>query len=192
MDGDGTDIIMSDKPKQNIVQAVKDYGRKLFGFIRGRVNTDEDAEDILQDVWYQFSNTAATQTIEQVSGWLFAVARNKITDRYRKKQPELIDDLSYEDEDGELHFTDILLTDINNPETEHIKNIFWEELFTALDELPENQRMVFIQNELEDKTLQQIADDSGENLKTIISRKRYAVLHLRKRLQHLYNDLINY
>ena len=192
MDGDGTDIIMSDKPKQNIVQAVKDYGRKLFGFIRGRVNTDEDAEDILQDVWYQFSNTAATQTIEQVSGWLFAVARNKITDRYRKKQPELIDDLSYEDEDGELHFTDILLTDINNPETEHIKNIFWEELFTALDELPENQRMVFIQNELEDKTLQQIADNSGENLKTIISRKRYAVLHLRKRLQHLYNDLINY
>ena len=192
MDGDGTDIIMSDKPKQNIVQAVKDYGRKLFGFIRGRVNTDEDAEDILQDVWYQFSNTAATQTIEQVSGWLFAVARNKITDRYRKKQPELIDDLSYEDEDGELHFTDILLTDINNPETEHIKNIFWEELFTALDELPENQRMVFIQNELEDKTLQQIADDSGENLKTIISRKRYAVLHLRKRLQHLYNDLLNY
>ena len=192
MDGDGTDIIMSDKPKQNIVQAVKDYGRKLFGFIRGRVNTDEDAEDILQDVWYQFSNTAATQTIEQVSGWLFAVARNKITDRYRKKQPELIDDLSYEDEDGELHFTDILLTDINNPETEHIKNIFWEELFTALDELPENQRMAFIQNELEDKTLQQIADDSGENLKTIISRKRYAVLHLRKRLQHLYNDLINY
>ena len=192
MDGDGTDIIMSDKPKQNIVQAVKDYGRKLFGFIRGRVNTDEDAEDILQDVWYQFSNTAATQTIEQVSGWLFAVARNKITDRYRKKQPELIDDLSYEDEDGELRFTDILLTDINNPETEHIKNIFWEELFTALDELPENQRMVFIQNELEDKTLQQIADDSGENLKTIISRKRYAVLHLRKRLQHLYNDLISY
>ena len=192
MDGDGTDIIMSDKPKQNIVQAVKDYGRKLFGFIRGRVNTDEDAEDILQDVWYQFSNTAATQTIEQVSGWLFAVARNKITDRYRKKQPELIDDLSYEDEDGELRFTDILLTDINNPETEHIKNIFWEELFTALDELPENQRTVFIQNELEDKTLQQIADDSGENLKTIISRKRYAVLHLRKRLQHLYNDLINY
>ena len=192
MDEDGIDIIMADKPKQNIVQVVKDYGRKLFGFIRGRVNTDEDAEDILQDVWYQFSNTAATQTIEQVSGWLFAVARNKITDRYRKKQPELIDDLSYEDEDGELHFTDILLTDINNPETEHIKNIFWEELFTALDELPENQRMVFIQNELEDKTLQQIADDSGENLKTIISRKRYAVLHLRKRLQHLYNDLINY
>jgi RNA polymerase sigma factor (sigma-70 family) len=192
MDGDGTDIIMSDKPKQNIVQAVKDYGRKLFGFIRGRVNTDEDAEDILQDVWYQFSNTAATQTIEQVSGWLFAVARNKITDRYRKKQPELIDDLSYEDEDGELHFTDILLTDINNPETEHIKNIFWEELFTALDELPENQRTVFVQNELEDKTLQQIADESGENLKTIISRKRYAVLHLRKRLQHLYNDLLNY
>lgn len=184
--------IMADKPKQNIVQAVRDYGKKLFGFIRGKVNTDEDAEDILQDVWYQFSNTSTTETIEQVSGWLFAVAKNKITDRYRKKQPELIDDFSYEDEDGELHFTDILLTDSSNPETEHIRNIFWEELFTALEELPENQRTVFVQNELEDKTLQQIADENGENLKTIISRKRYAVQHLRKRLQHLYNDLINY
>jgi RNA polymerase sigma factor (sigma-70 family) len=192
MDDEPAQTIMADKPKQNIVQAVRDYGRKLFGFIRGRVNTDEDAEDILQDVWYQFSNTSATETIEQVSGWLFAVARNKITDRYRKKQPELIDNISYEDEDGELHFTDILLTDSNNPETEHIKNIFWEELFTALDELPDNQRNVFVQNELEDKTLQEIADESGENLKTIISRKRYAVQHLRKRLQHLYNDLINY
>jgi len=190
MDEEGSHITMTDKPKQNIVQAVKDYGRKLFGFIRGKVNTDEDAEDILQDVWYQLSNTS--ETIEQISGWLFAVARNKITDRYRKKQPELLDDLSYEDEDGELHFTEILLTDSNNPETEHIRNIFWEELFTALEELPENQRIVFVQNELEDKTLQQIADETGENLKTIISRKRYAVQHLRKRLQHLYNDLLNY
>lgn len=192
MDDELPYIAMSDKPKQNIVQAVRDYSKKLFGFIRGKVNTDEDAEDILQDVWYQFSNTSTTETIEQVSGWLFAVARNKITDRYRKKQPELLDDYSYEDEDGELHFTDILLTDSNNPETEHLRNIFWEELFIALDELPENQRNVFVQNELEDKTLQQIADENGENLKTIISRKRYAVQHLRKRLQHLYNDLINY
>ena len=192
MDDEPSYTIMADKPKQNVVQAVRDYGRKLFGFIRGRVNTDEDAEDILQDVWYQFSNTSATETIEQVSGWLFAVARNKITDRYRKKQPELIDDISYEDEDGELHFTDILLTDSNNPETEHIRNIFWEELFMALDELPENQRNVFVQNELEDKTLQEIADASGDNLKTIISRKRYALQHLRNRLQYLYDDLINY
>jgi DNA-directed RNA polymerase specialized sigma24 family protein len=115
MDDEPAHTIMADKPKQNVVQAVRDYGRKLFGFIRGRVNTDEDAEDILQDVWYQFSNTSATETIEQVSGWLFAVARNKITDRYRKKQPELLDDISYEDEEGELHFTDILLTDSNNP-----------------------------------------------------------------------------
>lgn len=189
---DGTHINMADKPKQNIVQAVKDYGKKLFGFIRGRVNTDEDAEDILQDVWYQFSNISATETIEQVSGWLFAVARNKITDRYRKKQPELIDDLAYEGEDGEFYFTDILLADDDNPETQHLKSIFWEELFNALEELPENQRNVFVQNELEDKTLQQIADEQKENIKTIISRKRYAVQHLRKRLQHLYNDLINY
>jgi len=192
MQDEASHTTMAGKPKQNIVQAVKDYSKKLFGFIRGRVNTDEDAEDILQDVWYQFSNTSATETIEQVSAWLFKVARNKITDKYRRKQPELIDDYAYEDEEGELHFTDILLTDSNNAETEHLKNIFWEALFAALDELPENQRYVYVQNELEDKTLQEIADETGESIKTIISRKRYAVQHLRKRLQHLYDDLINY
>jgi RNA polymerase sigma factor (sigma-70 family) len=183
---------MADKPGQHIIQTVKDYSKRLFGFIRGKVKTDEDAEDILQDVWYQFSNTSATETIEQVSGWLFAVARNKITDKYRKRKPDLIEDSGHEDEDGELHFNELLFADDNNPETEHIKTMFWEALFHALDELPENQRKVFTENELEDKTLQQIADESGENLKTIISRKRYAVQHLRKRLSYLYNDLLNY
>ncbi|MCH5715130.1 RNA polymerase sigma factor [Niabella hibiscisoli] len=83
---DGIAIMAEDK-KQNIVDTVRNYSKRLFGFIRGKVNTDADAEDILQDVWYQFTNTSTTQTIEEVSGWLFAVARNKITDRYRKRSP---------------------------------------------------------------------------------------------------------
>ncbi|MGC4035631.1 MAG: RNA polymerase sigma factor [Chitinophagaceae bacterium] len=178
--------------RQNIIQAIQDYGRQLFGFIRSRVKTNEDAEDILQDVWYQFSNQPEREAIESVSGWLYRVARNKITDRYRKKKNESLEDYSFYSEDGDLNFKEILLADNNNPETEHLRQLFWEELFAALDELPENQRRVFIQNELEDLTLQEIADKEGEKLKTIISRKRYAVLHLRKRLESLYNDIINY
>lgn len=189
--GDGLAIMAEDK-KQNIVDTVKNYSKRLFGFIRGKVNTDADAEDILQDVWYQFTNVSATQTIEEVSGWLFAVARNKITDRYRKKKPDLLEDYQYEGEDGELYFRDMLLAIKENPELEDFKDLFWEELFEALGELPEAQREVFVLNELEDMTLQEIADRSNENIKTIISRKRYAVLHLRKRLQYLYDELINY
>ena len=179
--------------RQNIIQAIQDYGRQLFGFIRSRVKTNEDAEDILQDVWYQLSNQPEAEAIESVSGWLYRVARNKITDRYRKKKNESLEDYSFYNEDGDLNFKEILLADnSNNPETEHLRQLFWEELFSALDELPENQRRVFIQNELEDVTLQEIADKEGEKLKTVISRKRYAVLHLRKRLETLYNDIINY
>ena len=183
--------IMAEIKTQNILQAVKDYSNRLFSFIRSKVGTDEDAEDILQDVWYQFSNVSATESIEQVSGWLFAVARNRITDKYRRQQPALLDDFSYEDEEGQFHIQEILLADESDPATTQLKELFWEKLLEALDELPDNQRQAYVWNELEDMTLQQIAGKSGENLKTIISRKRYAVQHLRKRLQYLYNELIN-
>ncbi len=183
---------MADKPRQNIVQAVKDYGNRLYGFIRGKVNTDEDAEDILQDVWYQLSNAVNADEIEQMSGWLFTVARNKITDKYRKQTTYSLEDQGFEDEDGEFNFGEILLIEDTNPETVYLKELFWKELFTALDELPENQKKVFVWNELEDMTLQQIADKTGENLKTIISRKGYAVKHLRKRLETIYNEILNY
>ncbi len=178
--------------KQNIIQTIKEFSQQLFGFIRSRVSTDEDAEDILQDVWYQFSNQPELDAIESVSGWLYRVARNKITDNFRRKKNELLEDYAYEDEDGSLYLPDLLLEDFNTPETEHLRNLFWKELFAALEELPEKQRQVFIWNELEDMTLQEIADAEEENLKTIISRKRYAVLHLRKRLENIYNDIINY
>ena len=185
-------ILMAGAQNQQIVTAVKSYGKRLFGFIRNKVKSDEDAEDILQDVWYQLSNVVNLDEIEQVSGWLFRVARNKITDSYRKKSTESIEDLGYEDEDGEWNLKEILLADTTNHETEQLREMFWEELFIALDELPENQRQVFIWNELEDMTLQEIADKTGENLKTIISRKGYAVKLLRKRLESLNNEFLNF
>ncbi len=177
---------------QNIVGTVKQYGKRLFTFIRGRVKTNEDAEDILQDVWYQLSNAANLTEIDQMSGWLFQVARNKIVDRSRKKTTDLLEDLSVQSNDGEFNLANILLADDNNPEDEYIKNFFWQELFSALEELPQKQKQVFIMNELEDKTLKQIANETGENLKTIISRKGYAVKHLRKSLENIYNELLNY
>ena len=183
---------MAVSPHQNVVQAVKDYGKRLFGFVRGRVKTDEDAEDIMQDVWYQLSNVIDTTQIEQLSAWLYKVARNKITDKYRKRTTESLDDMTYEDQEGMFNISEILFADVNTPETEHLKEIFWEELFDALDELPENQRQVFVWNELEDMTFQQIADRTGENIKTLISRKGYAVKHLRKRLETLYNEYTNF
>jgi RNA polymerase sigma factor (sigma-70 family) len=177
--------------EQRVIQAVRTYGKQLFSFIRGRVPTDEDAEDILQDVWYQLSNQPEVEAIESVSGWLFRVARNRITDLFRKKKPEALEDFGYENEEGEWLLKEILLADDFNPEAEDIRQIFWEELMAALEELPEKQREVFILNELEDRTLQEIADSKGENLKTIISRKGYAVKHLRSRLENLYQELFD-
>jgi RNA polymerase sigma factor (sigma-70 family) len=181
---------MLELPGQKLIKTVKEYGNRLFRFVRGRVKTNEDAEDILQDIWYQLSNVVNIDEIEQMSGWLFQVARNKITDKYRKKTTQSLEELTYQDEDGELNFLELFLENNFNPETEFLRDIFWEELMLALEELPENQKTVFVLNELEDITLQQIADQTGENLKTIISRKAYATKFLRKRLENLYNEII--
>ena len=178
--------------KQNIIQTIKDYGNQLFGFIRSRVDIDEDAEDILQDVWYQLSVLQQSEAIESISGWLYRVAKNKIIDRSRKKQALSLDDFAFEEDGESFYMSEILLNDKHKPETEHLRQLFWKELFAALKELPEKQRTVFVLNELEDMTLQQIADKDGENLKTIISRKRYAVQHLRNRLENLNKEIFNY
>ena len=177
---------------KNIVKAVSDYGKVLFNFIRRKVPTEADAEDILQDVWCQLSNIDDKDEILQLRGWLFKVARNKIIDKGRKKAEQLIDDLVDEGEEDGINFADILLPDDNDPESVYLRELFWDELFAALDELPEKQKQVFVWNELEDKTLQQIADESGEKLKTIISRKGYAVKYLRSRLQTLYDEFLDY
>jgi RNA polymerase sigma factor (sigma-70 family) len=175
-------------PQQGIKQAVQDYRKRLFGFIRSRVKNDEDAEDILQDVWYQLISIINTEPVEQLSSWLFRVSRNRIADKNRKKSTLSLDEMVYEDEDGELVFPGSFMAGNGNPETEFDRTRFREALFKALNELPEKQREVFVLNELEDLTLQQIADKTGESIKTIISRKRYAVAHLRGRLQKLYEN----
>lgn len=180
---------MAEKQESNINSVVRAYSNRLFGFIRNRVPNNADAEDILQEVWYQLSKVVEIDSIDQISGWLFRVARNRITDNYRKKKEDSLDAIGYEEEDSGS-FADSLLGEIPSPEDEELRQLFWEELFSALDELPENQKQVFVWNELEDQTFQEIADRTGENIKTLISRKRYAVQHLRNRLEELY-QLVN-
>lgn len=185
-----TTASMSDERHFSITETVQQFGKKLFGFVRGKVKTTEEAEDILQDVWYQFSRLSNLDELENVSAWLYRVAQNRVTDNYRKKKTDNLEDYTYENDENEISFKEILLLDENaSPELALFKEEFWNELMQALDELPENQKEVFLLNEIEDFTLQEIADQKGENLKTIISRKGYAVKHLRKRLQHLYNEL---
>ncbi len=176
--------------KNTVSQTINMMRKQLFAFIKNKVNIVEDAEDILQEVWYQFSNFSNIDELDNASAWLYAVSRNKIIDFYRKKKTDNLEDYTYENEEGDFSIKDaLLIDDSNNPELAMFKDLFWDELIKALDELPENQRFVFIENEIEDKTLQKIADETGENLKTIISRKGYATKHLKKRLQHLYNEL---
>src|SRR6201985_1838431 len=173
-----------------IIQAIGAYGKSLLGFIRKRVKNDADAEDILRDVWYQFSSVINSEPIEQTGAWLYRVARNKILDKHKKHTETLLDDMlpAGEDDDDAPDFKAILMTESKTPETEYIRNLFWEQLFFALDELPEEQRQVFIWHELEDIPFAQIAELTGLNTNTLVLRKRYAVLHLRERLKQLYKE----
>ena len=184
------EAIMANGQKRNITQVINDYSKRLLGFIRKRVTNEADAEDILQDVFYQFVGN--TQPIEQLTGWLFTVARNKITDKKRKHKPELLEDVFAGDDDANFSWTELFFNADNNPETEYLRNIFWETLNNALDELPEEQKFVFVQNELEGISFKDIAQQTGVAVNTLLSRKRYAVLHLRNRLQTLHTELLNY
>lgn len=167
---------------------------KLLGFIRSRVSSVEEAEDILQDVFYQF--VAGFETIESIdrsTSWLYSVARNKIIDRYRRdaarpKQTGFEMPMGRED-DVPLSLQDILPDLGNSPESALLREAIWEEITEALDELPKEQREVFIQNEMEEKGFREIAEETGVSVNTLLSRKRYAILALRKRLQRLYDSL---
>jgi RNA polymerase sigma factor (sigma-70 family) len=174
-----------------ITDAVKAYSRRLMGFIRKRVPNEEDAEDILQDVFYQLVGNA--EPIDLVSAWLFRVARNKIIDRSRKKQLLPLDELlSDDDEDYTGDWMDIIMDDQSNPETIYLRTLFQETLAEALSELPEEQRQAFVLNEIDGISFKQISTDTGIAVNTLISRKRYAVLHLRERLAVLHHALNNY
>src|ERR1700712_2230087 len=182
---------MPEEKNKHIIQTIKEYGKGLLGFIRRRVKNDADAEDILQDVWYQLSAVVNAEPIEQTGAWLYKVATNKIIDKNRKKTEELFDlNLGDDEDDDSLDFRALMLTEGTTPETEYIRNLFWEQLFFALDELPEEQKQVFIWQELDNIPFSEIAELTGEKIQTLVSRKRYAVLHLRKRLKQLYQEII--
>ena len=170
------------KRSNKMLTTVSQYGNKLLSFIRNRVGSTEDAEDILQEVWFQLSRIVDLDEIENINAWLFRVARNKITDTYRKQGSK-----GQEEDIEELQ----LFIHEDLPEDEMFRELFWNELFAALEALPEKQRDVFVKNELDEMTLQEIADASNESIKTIISRKRYAVQQLRTHLQPLYDELNN-
>ena len=178
-------------PKPTIAQVIDAYSKRLLGFIRKRVTTEADAEDILQDVFFQFIGN--TQPIDQLTGWLFTVARNKITDKQRRRTYETLAD-AFDSDEGNSRFAwkEILFDEASNPETEYLRSMFWEALSSALDELPSEQRDVFVLHELDGISFKQIALQTGEPVNTLISRKRYAVLHLRERLRTLRDELLNY
>jgi RNA polymerase sigma factor (sigma-70 family) len=167
---------------------------RLLGFIRNRVSSLEEAEDILQDVFYQF--VAAYDTIEsldRVTSWLFSVARNKIIDRYRRdaSRPKRTD-LGVQtgtDDDAPLTLQDILPDLGNTPEDSYLRDVIWEAIMDAVDELPAEQREIFILNEIQERGFREISEETGVSINTLLSRKRYAILSLRKKLQRLYNDI---
>lgn len=187
-------INMAEHKREKIEQTVNRERSRLFGFIRRRVGIEEEAEDILQDVFYQLvSAYDSIESIEKVTSWLFQVARNKIIDRSRKMKPDNFSSLrvagSAED-DSPLMLADILPDLDQAPDRQLLRTAIWERLEEALEELPTSQREVFIQHEFEDKSFKEIAETTGLSVNTLLSRKRYAVLYLREQLEGLYRELL--
>jgi len=167
---------------------------RLLGFIRNRVSSLEEAEDILQDVFYQFvAGYDTIESLDRVTSWLFSVARNKIIDRYRRDsaRPKRADIGLHAgmDEDAPLTLQDILPDLGNTPEDSYLRDVIWEAIMDALDDLPAEQRQIFVLNEIEERSFREIAEETGVSINTLLSRKRYAILALRKKLQRLYNDI---
>jgi len=182
---------MAREDDQRLSGVVEREQSRLRNFIRRRVPDPRDAEDILQDVFYELVEAnRLLMPIEHVTGWLFRVARNRITDLFRKKKPESFGDAAVADEDDELpQLEDLLPSPEAGPEALYARNMLLDELELAVDELPEEQREVFVAHELEGRSFKQMAAETGVNVNTLLSRKRNAVLRLRERLQAAYDDL---
>jgi RNA polymerase sigma factor (sigma-70 family) len=163
---------------------------RLRNFIRRRVPDPSDVEDIVQEVFYELVEAnRLLMPIDHVTGWLFRVARNRITDLFRKKKPESFGGAGAEDEDGEpVRIEDLLPSPDAGPEALYVRRVLLEELEHALDELPRGQREVFVAHELEGRSFKELSAESGVNVNTLLSRKRYAVLHLRARLQSIHDE----
>ena len=181
--------------EMNVSEIVGAYKNRLAGFIRKRVDRNEDAEDILQEVFYQLAEAdLLMKPIDQVAGWLFTVARNRITDLYRKKKPEPLPE-PYSDDDEENAIEDLgslFIDNDSNPETEYLRSMVMEEFENALNDLPQEQKEAFELNEIKGMPFSEISNLTGVPVNTLISRKRYAVLYLREQLGILYEELINF
>ena len=178
---------------QRISQVVDQQRSRLLNFIRRRVADPRDAEDILQDVFYELVEAnRLLMPIDHITGWLFRVARNRIIDLFRKKKPVLFSDaaIAYDgaDEDEMLHFEDSLPSPDAGPDAVYARGVLLAAFDLALDELPPEQREVFVAHEIEGLSFKEIAARTGVGVNTLLSRKRYAVLHLRERLQDIYDD----
>ena len=183
--------VETDSEIEQIVQKEK---KRLLNFIRQRTPTVEDAEDILQDVFYELVESyRLMKPVEQLASWMFTVARNKITDLYRKKKPTSLEDVMHvnEEADEPLLLADILSGNTISADDKMMNDLLMEAIAEVLDELPKEQRDAFVMHELEEKSMQQISAIMNVSVKTVISRKRYAVLYLRERLQTLYKQFIN-
>ena len=178
---------------RRLSEIVAEERARLRNFIRRRVPDPSDAEDIVQEVFYELVEAnRLLMPIEHVTGWLFRVARNRITDLFRRTRPETFSDAAVEDEDGEvLRIEDLLPSPDAGPEALHARNVLLDELELALGELPAEQREVFIAHELEGRSFKELAAKSGVKVSTLLSRKHYAVLHLRERLQNIHDEFTN-
>jgi RNA polymerase sigma factor (sigma-70 family) len=177
---------------RRITEVVDREQSRLRSFIRRRVRDRRDAEDILQEVFAELVEAnRLLMPIEHVTGWLFRVARNRITDLFRKKQPEALNDAPVIDGDDVLRLEELLPSPDAGPDAEYVRSVLLEEMEVAIAELPEEQRAVFIAHELDGRSFKEIAAATGVNVNTLLSRKRYAVLHLRERLQKIYDELTN-
>ena len=181
---------MALEQNQRISEVFKREQSRLRNFIRRRVPDPRDAEDILQDVFYKLVEAnRLLMPIDHVTGWLFRVARNRIADLFRKKKPESFSDNAVADEDDELpQLEDLLPSPAAGPDALYARNVLLDELELAVDELPEEQRAVFVAHELEGRSFKEMAAETGVSVNTLLSRKRYAVLHLRERLQSIYDE----
>jgi RNA polymerase sigma factor (sigma-70 family) len=176
---------------QRVTEVIKREQFRLRNFIRRRVADPSDVEDILQDVFYKLVEAnRLLMPIDHVTGWLFRVARNRIIDLFRRTKTESFGDrLSMNEQDDELHFEDLLPSPDAGPDGQYTRKVLLDELELAIDELPKEQRDVFVAHELEGRRFEEIAGESGVSLNTLLSRKRYAVLRLRRRLQSIYDEL---
>ena len=181
---------MSLEQDRRISEVVKREQSRLRNFIRRRVPDPRDAEDILQEVFYELVEAnRLLMPIEHVTGWLFRVARNRITDLFRKKKPESFSDAAVAGDDEELlRLEDLLPSPDAGPDALYARSVLLDELELALDELPEEQREVFVGHEIEGRSFKEMAAETGVSVNTLLSRKRYAVLHLRERLQSIYDE----